>query len=179
MMETLAIASNVDPGWTADRVEILKTEWLAGRSCSQIARTLGGGITRNAVIGKVHRLKLDLRRQKPAPPRTERPRPDQPPRKVAAFNVPRAHKRVKPPLPDALDGITAGSKPMPDIIVDHDIVGIPLIELTDKTCKWPIGDPLEPGFRFCGHQSEEGKPYCERHGKRAWAPIPQRSRVAA
>ena len=63
----------MNPGWTEDRVGALKKLWLEGQSASQIAKALGGGVTRNAVIGKVHRLGLSgraapRRRNRPAPP---------------------------------------------------------------------------------------------------------------
>jgi GcrA cell cycle regulator len=51
-----------------------------------------------------------------------------------------------------------------------------LLQLNEHTCKWPIGDPLTPDFYFCGQHSEEGKPYCDFHSRRAYHQIEKKKR---
>ena len=91
--------------WTDERVSLLRQLWGNGKSASEIAQILGDEITRNAVIGKAHRLGLSGR---PSPIR----------KKPSA--------EASPPS------------------------GATILSLTDRMCKWPIGDPREPGFHFCG-----------------------------
>lgn len=149
-----------DAGWTEDRVAILKDMWLRGESASEIARTLGGGVTKNAVIGKVTRMKLPGHTQ----PKTPKPVKVAPPKRSGNKGQPkaiaiqhRAETRILPPMPLPVeeDGVD----------VTH-LLGI--LQITEHTCKWPIGDPLEPGFGFCGEHSEEGSPYCPKHHRRAY-----------
>jgi GcrA cell cycle regulator len=100
--------------WTDERVDVLKQLWSEGKTASQIASVLG--ITRNAVIGKAHRIGVSRR---PSP-----------------------IKRRKP--------------------------GATILELTDRMCKWPIGDPRDSDFRFCGKQTANGLPYCHDHCSQAY-----------
>lgn len=159
----IASTSNDETGWTESRIEKLKAMHAERLSASIIARALGGGLTRNAVIGKIHRLKLPTFGRRPAQPRV-RATSDRPKRigGFAGAALARARKARSVAVEDLGE-----SQPMPDIIVDADIVGIPLIALTDKTCRWPLGDPRETGFRFCGCEPVEGKRYCPTHDLRS------------
>jgi GcrA cell cycle regulator len=166
--------------WTDERVELLRRLWSEGLSASQIAAQLGG-VSRNAVIGKVHRLKLSSR-GRTAPTQTRQKKP-----KAAA------PKPVKPvsaqvrPMPQTV-GATAlkiefDAEPAPRPIVRQtDSVVVPisrrlkLIELSDKTCKWPNGDPLSEEFHFCGNTSKETGPYCSYHARLAFQPVAERRR---
>lgn len=94
--------------WTEDRVEILRALWGEGLSARQIAENLGG-VTRNAVIGKAHRMGLSTRVEVPKP-------------RLTVLNP-----------------------------------------VTDRLCQWPIGNPDESGFHFCGQSASNGRPYCESH----------------
>lgn len=187
-------------GWTDERVELLRKLWLEGLSASQIAGVLGEGVTRNAVIGKVHRLKLSGRAKPAAAPRV-RPavRPaaaaSSPARRVSAPATPRpaqspmATLMKNRPLPaaGAVQGATA-LKIEPEMDVDLDLAPSPselfipveqrlsLLQLSEQTCKWPIGDPLAADFYFCGQHSLEGKPYCEFHSRRAFHQIDKKKR---
>ena len=122
-------------GWTEDRVGALKKLWLEGQSASQIAKQLGGGVTRNAVIGKVHRLGLSGRATPSQPARAtfrpSRPRPaarrPRPPRRRAA-------SRPSSPAPD-LPSADARAR-MPDLPGTATVM-----TLGAHMCKWPIGDP--------------------------------------
>ena len=98
--------------WTEDRIELLRRLWAQGQSASRIAEQLGG-LTRNAVIGKAHRLGLSAR---PSPIKRERPK-----QRTARFNG------------------------------------------NGRTCLWPVGDPKQPGFHFCGEPIEPNRPYCASH----------------
>ncbi|HEY3640075.1 MAG TPA: GcrA family cell cycle regulator [Xanthobacteraceae bacterium] len=156
--------------WTEERVESLKKLWGEGLSASQIAAELGG-ITRNAVIGKVHRLGLSGRAKSPSasPPR---------PRKARAAHL----MRVSRP---ALRGNTALAhaydfepEPEPELIDNVIPLGQrrTILELTEETCRWPIGDPGSTDFFFCGGHAGAGTPYCSYHSRVAYQPAGDRRR---
>lgn len=111
--------------WTDERVTVLRQLWGNGKSASEIAALLGDNITRNAVIGKAHRLGL------------------------SNSGTPVRKKPTAPPLASA---------------------GATILNLTDRMCKWPIGDPREPGFHFCGRPCQPGLPYCSEHAAIAYQP---------
>ena len=148
-------------GWTEDRVGALKKLWLEGQSASQIAKQLGGGVTRNAVIGKVHRLGLSGRAAPSQPARATfrptRPRPAQP---TQAPSAPRRLEAVQP-RPAAPAQVPA---PMPDLPGTATVM-----TLGAHMCKWPIGDPSSNEFSFCGRRSSEGV-YCVEHARVAYQP---------
>lgn len=140
--------------WTDERVALLKKLWCEGRTAAEIAKELGG-ITRNAVIGKAHRLKLSNRvspiQQAPAKAapvrKAEEIKREQPVRRIAANN----DTPIK-------------------------VKGVSMVELKDKMCRWPLGDPKDPKFHFCGCVSVPGLPYCADHAKIAYQAA-SRSRV--
>ncbi|WP_292030325.1 GcrA family cell cycle regulator [Brevundimonas sp. UBA2416] len=148
-------------GWTEDRVGALKKLWLEGQSASQIAKQLGGGVTRNAVIGKVHRLGLSGRAAPSQPARATfrpaRPRPAQP---TQAPSAPRRIEAVQP-RPAAAPSVPA---PMPDLPGTATVM-----TLGAHMCKWPIGDPSSTEFSFCGRRASEGV-YCVEHARVAYQP---------
>ncbi|MDP1732557.1 MAG: GcrA family cell cycle regulator [Devosia sp.] len=179
-------------GWTDERVELLKKLWLEGLSASQIAGVLGEGVTRNAVIGKVHRLKLSGR----AKPASSTPR---------VRSAARPSRRVAAPASGSgrsLGGMmmkqrSMGGAPMHGataLKISEDLeteayvapqvaeLFIPverrltLLQLNEQTCKWPIGDPLSAEFYFCGQHSGEGRPYCEFHSRRAYHQVDKKRR---
>jgi GcrA cell cycle regulator len=168
--------------WTDERVELLKKLWTEGLSASQIAGRLGAGVTRNAVIGKVHRLNLSGRAQQPrtAQPRQQRKqrepsraggRPNgMPSMPTAGANALKPMLRVEmAPRPAALP------EPKPVRLVDLAKDGrVTILHLSDKTCKWPIGDPGSEEFCFCGHGPRDGSPYCEYHARLAYQPLQDR-----
>lgn len=156
-------------GWTEDRVEVLKKLWLGGQSCREIMLQLGGGVTRSAVIGKVHRLGLPgrvvgsqpTRPGKPSLPKFATPPK---PKTVAVLLVPPAPKAnvfgetapsgIKPPRPIKGDVAPAGSKSILDLAAAGE-------------CCWPYG--LGP-YRFCAKPTDRTKPprYCEEHFDKAY-----------
>ena len=143
-------------GWTDERVEHLKALWTEGLSASQIARVLGG-VTRNAVIGKVHRLGLAGRA---GPARSERPR------NISNKSV----VRVAAPAPEIAEE---------DPITLDDGQFATVLTINDRMCRWPIGDPAENEFHFCGRKPKSGTPYCEAHARKAYQPPAARQRRVA
>jgi GcrA cell cycle regulator len=135
--------------WTDERVELLKKLWTDGLSASQIAAELGG-ITRNAVIGKVHRLGLSGRAKSPS---STAPRP----------RKPRASGHMMRLARPAMRGNTALA-PMYETDVDSEP------ELIESKCRWPIGDPGTAEFFFCGGAPLDGAPYCGYHSRVAYQP---------
>ena len=157
----------MNPGWTEDRVGALKKLWLEGQSASQIAKALGGGVTRNAVIGKVHRLGLSGRAAPSQPARTTfraatRPRPAAPAAPVQAPSAPRRIEAAAPrPVMTAQPVAPAPAPELPGTAT--------VMTLGAHMCKWPIGDPSSREFSFCGRRSSEGV-YCVEHARVAYQP---------
>ena len=159
-------------GWTPERVEIVKAMWAEGQSAEQIARVIKG-VSRNAVIGKVHRLGLPgrqtisrkqtirLRRTNGATAKAPQIAATRPTVQRKANNGPRYV--IEPPLPEL---------PPPAKVVA-------LLDLEPSQCRWPYGDPKLPGFGFCGCEVVPGLSYCEGHAQRAFQPrqVRQRERV--
>ena len=168
--------------WTDERVDRLKKLWADGLSASQIAAELGG-VSRNAVIGKVHRLNLPGRAKSggSSASRAKRvssaSRGGYAARSGATRSIPRTRgaTALKPDIiADAVAEID--TRPVEDVVVPI-FRKLPLTELTEKTCKWPIGDPLQDDFYFCGAECDEGSPYCSYHSKLAFQPTADRKRV--
>ncbi len=185
--------------WTDERVELLKKLWGEGQSASQIAKELGG-VTRNAVIGKVHRLGLSNRATggtatkteakakpaaskadpKPAKPSTTDAAPKEAPasKPVAAAPVSPARRQIIPagqPLPPQPSANEISPEALAKVSeVEKKAKKISLLELTERTCKWPVGDPATEDFWFCGLPSQSGKPYCEAHVGVAFQPMNSR-----
>jgi GcrA cell cycle regulator len=204
--------------WTDDRVETLKRMWTEGQSASQIAKELGG-VTRNAVIGKVHRLGLSNRDEdegeaateaKPeAAPKLEtraapaatpiEPAPAAPAFVAPVSTVPSGalpnsstaasvlastggpiplRKAIVPagqPLPPQPSANEISPEALASVReVEKRAARLSLMELTERTCKWPIGDPATDDFWFCGLPSQQGKPYCEAHVGVAFQPMSAR-----
>jgi GcrA cell cycle regulator len=185
--------------WTDERVELLKKMWSEGQSASQIAKELGG-VTRNAVIGKVHRLGLSNRAgSTPAPTKAE-PKPAAP-AAAKPKPAPEAEAKRKPATPEAQvpetrvaisparKAIIPAGQPLPPqpsaneispealakvSEVEKKAKKISLMELTERTCKWPVGDPATDDFWFCGLPVQAGKPYCEAHVGVAFQPMSSR-----
>ena len=143
--------------WNDERVELLKRFWAEGLSASQIASKMGG-VTRNAVIGKVHRLGLSGR---------------------AAPATPQRGRSYDHDFDD-LDGL-ADEPAMKPIVAEPEFIAPIVLEGGDKAtvatlknhmCKWPIGDPARDDFHFCGQGAPTGKSYCAYHARVAFQPAP-------
>jgi GcrA cell cycle regulator len=152
--------------WTDERVELLKKLWADGLSASQIAAELGG-ITRNAVIGKVHRLGLSGRAKSPS---SASPRPRKA-RQTHMMRVSRPAMRGNTALAHAY-AYDVDADPDPQPLENIIPMGQrrTLLELNEDTCRWPIGDPSTPDFFFCGGQPVAGIPYCGFHSRVAYQP---------
>ncbi|MCA3449670.1 MAG: GcrA cell cycle regulator [Rhodobacter sp.] len=192
--------------WTDERVETLKKMWAEGQSASQIAKELGG-VTRNAVIGKVHRLGLSNRvgagkaeeeegdpvlataaplwADPPVPPAAERgtelrATPDRtaPPAGGATITPLPTRKAIIPagqPLPPQPSANEISPEALASVReVEKRARRLSLMELTERTCKWPIGDPATDDFWFCGLPTQAGKPYCDAHVGVAFQPMSAR-----
>jgi GcrA cell cycle regulator len=146
-----------DMSWTDERVATLTKLWQEGLSASQIAAELGG-VTRNAVIGKVHRLGLSGRGQPTSSIKRQR-RAHSPAVRRARQGVTFGNLALRADL-DAL--AVAELRPRRNVVVPI-AKRLSIEMLTEHTCKWPIGDPGQEDFHFCGHDSLEGLPYCEYH----------------
>jgi GcrA cell cycle regulator len=152
-------------GWTDERVELLKKLWLDGLSASQIAKQLGG-VTRNAVIGKVHRLGL-----------SGRAAPSQPSRPV--FKAPRAPRPAPAPTARRIENHAAAPAPQPVFYAEEEPGSATVLTLGAHMCKWPIGDPATDGFSFCGRRTDIDGPYCAQHARVAYQPQQTRKRSSA
>lgn len=111
--------------WSDERISQLRTLWSQGRSASEIAVMLGDGISRNAVIGKAHRLGLS-------------------------------------------------SRPSPIRRTEKQEAGPGIMALNERMCRWPVGDPRDEDFHFCGKASVPGLPYCGDHCRTAYQPTRRR-----
>jgi GcrA cell cycle regulator len=144
--------------WTPDRTERLVVMWTdgvlsAGQIAGLFARQECRAVSRNAILGKVHRMKL--------PHRIEGRGPRAAPQKPRKKRIP-APRNIPP------DEAFAVAEPVPVFV--KDVARLQLIELTDATCKWPVGDPLQPGFGFCGLPAADGHVYCPTHHHRSIRP---------
>lgn len=151
--------------WTDERVETLKKLWQEGHSASQIAKTLGG-VTRNAVIGKVHRLGLSGRAT-PSQPTRPLYKPSRPAR-PAVSHEPRPQATVAPRRAEPVVSRPVISTPVTPYVETPGTATV--LTLGTKMCKWPIGDPSSDEFSFCGRVASEGAPYCVEHARVAYQP---------
>lgn len=135
--------------WTDERVALLKQLWGEGKTAAEIAKVLGDGITRNAVIGKAHRLKLSSRLS---------PIQQNAPKKTKSDAPPRLPKQPMVKMPEFKGK------------------GVSLTDLDSRMCRWPVGDPKEENFNFCGCDAVAGLPYCEEHCRVAYQ-VPTRTRT--
>jgi len=129
--------------WTDERVELLTKLWTEGKTAAEIAKELGG-VTRNAVIGKAHRLKL-----------SNRVSPIQQNKKAVAVKPSPAQNNTP-------------ERKVKSAVPQEDRQGIPLTDLKPNQCRWPFGDPRDENFGFCGAQGIPGLPYCSEHAQLAY-----------
>lgn len=170
--------------WTDERVDLLRRLWSEGLSASQIAAQLGG-VSRNAVIGKVHRLKLSSRGRATAAPTRQKKAPSAS-TATATKSVTRTATVARPVT------MTVGATALQTQFVAEPVarqflrpqeeVVIPisrrlkLVQLSERTCKWPNGDPLTEDFNFCGNDCADTGPYCSYHARIAYQPAAERRR---
>jgi GcrA cell cycle regulator len=167
--------------WTAERIEQLKRLWAEGLSASQVAAQIGG-VTRSAVLGKVHRLGLAERTQVNP---SAAPRPSKPdlPSETGGISEPAPPQSSAPPTP-AVAAVAHAAKPA---TCEQQELAIPLservtiLDLREAMCRWPLGDPATAEFRFCGARVSTNLPYCTPHAALAYVPAERRrpQRLAA
>ena len=177
--------------WTDERVEQLRKLWLDGKSASQIAAELSNGITRNAVIGKVHRLGLSGRVKSPTQA-APRPRPAKPQSTSHSSGsgaspgmIQRSQTAPRQSMPMSRGATALAFSPRADVepvLRPTEEVVIPMservtiMELKESMCRWPLGDPATPEFRYCGSKSPIGDTYCVHHARIAYQPSQDRRR---
>jgi GcrA cell cycle regulator len=169
--------------WTEQKIQMLKDMWGHGYSASEIAKHLGG-LTRNAVIGKAHRLKLSSR---PSPIKREDEGAAGLPGSVGNVMpvMKQTRKRVMlrplPVVPTPSTVKSPASKESYRSSFDSAIKrteGIAVTKAGDRHCRWPVGDPRSPDFRFCGCNAYEGMPYCIDHARVAYQSVGRKQRAA-
>ena len=165
--------------WNDTRIRQLKKMWADGESAGEIAATLGG-LSRNAIIGKIYRLGLSNRDPVPAV-KMDKPKGKKQPKVASTTALPSGQNK----LPLRRPPVVRAGHPLPPQPAANEISEdvlrtaaetlkkakkISLMELTEKTCKWPVGDPSTDDFWFCGLDSETSKPYCKAHNDVAFHP---------
>ena len=164
--------------WTEERLDILKVLWSQGLSASDIAHELGG-LTRNAVIGKIHRLGLSGRVKSRPATASQRDKPQRTrlrPMRIASnagygdFRAVNGAAAIKPREAEYVEPETADN-----------VMSFPdrktLLKLESGDCRWPVGDPRSPEFFYCGGAAEEGQSYCAYHCRVAYQPRIDRRKV--
>jgi GcrA cell cycle regulator len=156
--------------WTDERVETLKKLWQDGHSASQIAKQLGG-VTRNAVIGKVHRLGLSGRAAPSTPARPMYKPAPRPTRTMTPSSHAPSHSAPSHTPPVRREPVVARPAVSTPIVPYVEEPGTAtVLTLGSKMCKWPIGDPASDSFSFCGRRADDGTPYCVEHARVAYQP---------
>ena len=170
--------------WTDERVEQLKKLYQDGLTASKIAMELGN-VTRNAVIGKIHRLGLANRTEASSATsetneeevnelETQDASNGESGEASAEESTGPARKAIIPadqPLPPQPSANEVSEEALANIReVEQKARKLSLLELTERTCKWPVGDPATDDLWFCGLPAKPGKPYCEAHVAVAFQP---------
>ena len=170
--------------WNEETIGCLRQFWQDGHSTAEIGRRMG--ITKNAVVGKAHRLTLAPR---PSPIRRDLPEGHVPrrsaPRRATGPTLPAPNlPSVTPSAPAvaATPSLVAPPKqhmPSPQAPVQLRAVASPRASARASTCCWPIGDPGTASFRFCDDGAMTGKPYCTQHAALAYVKVRDRREDAA
>ncbi len=192
------------PSWSDERVDLLRRLWQDGLSASQIATHLGG-VSRNAVIGKVHRLGLSGRVAKGPEAALARRKPG---READGADAGTSDAGIQAPEAPEIAGPVAGHREpaaaepgvaeaarvvalqpeapaacaAPAPVARVETVGlaasrrVTIMELRESMCRWPLGDPTSPDFHYCGDRAITGLPYCTHHAQIAYQPAAERKR---
>jgi GcrA cell cycle regulator len=158
--------------WSSERIELMKRCFHSGLSCSQIASEIG--VTRNAVIGKMHRLGLS-RPKEIAESQTEHIRAAKLARPIRpmGWRPKRARLSISAQQEMLTTAFPAAPAPAEDVPI-HGGRGCTLLELGEGKCRWPISNPGAADFCFCGNAPVEGLPYCPGHARMAYRPAGRR-----
>jgi GcrA cell cycle regulator len=155
--------------WTEERSDLAAKLWADGLSASQIAARIGGGVSRNAVIGRMHRMKM-------APRATSSRKKFRRGDVVSRAQRQAVHAKTQAALGARFGSIHGGAGPVdvvPYVEPTDDQPRQPvksLLELQPKDCRAPYGDPKKPGFGFCGCSAVPGLPYCQDHADKFYQP---------
>ena len=147
--------------WSDERTAVLKKLWLEGLSASQVARQLGG-VSRSAVIGKVHRLGIAVR--------------ETPVRQSAVSG--RTPSRV-PARPRIIRDVVVSSARAPMTVADELCATSNILGLETHSCRWPIGNPDQNDFGFCGREKPARGSYCDQHAQGAFRRFQSASEIEA
>lgn len=146
--------------WTDEAVEELKRMWDRGMTTGQIAKALN--VTKNSIIGKVHRLCLTAR-PSPIKKTDAEPKEKKPAKKEAPV---KEKKKATESRQAKIEVKEVEAKPAPKATAET--TNIPLVKLDNHTCRWPMGDPRDDDFCFCGKRIRTGQTYCEEHAAIAY-----------
>ena len=159
--------------WTPEQISDLTRLWGEGLTTAEIGKRLG--ISKNAVVGKAHRLHLPAR---PSPIKRTGPRPTvyrpATPRQPSAPRAPQAPREPRAPSQSAQTSAAA----LRALANQPSAKRMPMMALSASTCRWPIGDPGDNEFHFCGERSLDGKPYCSAHASIAYVKMKPRTEAA-
>ncbi|MBL0930769.1 MAG: GcrA cell cycle regulator [Alphaproteobacteria bacterium] len=156
--------------WTPEQISELTRLWGEGLTTAEIGKRLG--ISKNAVVGKAHRLHLPAR---PSPIKRTGPRP-QVFRQTATVRP--SAPRIAAPRPAPAAQAPTSAQALRALANQPSAKRLPMMALNSSTCRWPIGDPGDAEFHFCGEKAEDGKPYCTAHASIAYVKVKPRT-VAA
>lgn len=145
--------------WTSEMIDKLRQMWKQGLTTSEIAKKIG--VSKNSIVGKVHRLNLTAR---PSPIKKKE---DLALEQPAQKNVEKAAKHTKSVKKVKIEPVEISPTVVMPTPVEKEGC-IPLTELDNHTCRWPIGDPRDEGFCFCGKKVRSGQTYCEEHAAIAY-----------
>lgn len=143
--------------WTDEMVENLKKMWKKGLTTNEIAKNLG--VSKNSIVGKVHRLNL-----------TARPSPIKKKEEIVVVSVASTEKNEDKITVEKLNM----NQPITNLQISHEDAKVhncsclKLAELDNHSCRWPIGDPKDDNFCFCGKKVRSGQTYCEEHSALAY-----------
>ena len=133
--------------WTPEKIKELRRLWAKGLSSGDIGRLLG--VSKNAIVGKVHRLELESR---PSPILGGKEEIPDPPKKTVSKKATKSAKKTAP-----------SKKATEKKTIEEEKEGTQLVDLTPNSCRWPMGDPKNADFVFCGKKVVPGKIYCAEH----------------
>lgn len=163
------------PSWSDERVDLLRRLWEDGLSASQIATQLGG-VTRNAVIGKVHRLGLSGRiksTESAVGSSRKAAREIETEVDVHIATVADVAVAIEPAPAVAPQPVAAPKAEPSPLAVSRRVT---IMDLRESMCRWPLGDPTSPDFHYCGDRAITGLPYCTHHAQIAYQPAAERKR---
>ena len=152
--------------WTEEMVDDLRRMWTEGKTANEIAKILN--VSKNSIVGKVHRLCLTAR---PSPIKKKSDKPENPAPEKNQQTM--AQESVKQPKKDVVKPVQTETKPeAPEIketVKEKNKNGnVKLVDLDSHTCRWPIGDPRDDDFCFCGKKVRAGQTYCDEHSQVAY-----------